>query len=260
MNLIRRILALGFMVLLPAAGLVSGALASTITVPGTANIFGAGHGTPPAPDSGGAGTLPILITLPADASYIQFDSITGSVIWDPGWPSNGAEGSTSGYGSTDISSYGGISGIAHSQRIMFLTGVFLTDATPADPAPARLSFTDASTSFASLSPLLDQTFYIGDGLTGHGSGAVQQFYVPQGATRLYLGFADSMNFHSSPGQYGDNSGQLTVNYTAVVPLDNSPTSWSRAAGDPGSWDLAGNWTSKAPTALSSPLKKSLFCR
>jgi len=247
MNRYRRFLTLGFIVLLPAAGLVPGADAGTVVVPGTANIFGAGHSTPPSPNGGGGGTLPILISLPSDVEYVQFDDITGAVIWDPTWPSNGAEGTTSGYGSTDISSYGGISGIAHSQRIMFTTGVFLSNAAPADPAPARLSFTDSSTSFTSLSPSLGQTFYIGDGLTGHGSGTIQQFYAPQGATRLYLGFADSLNFHYSPGQYGNNSGQLTADYTIVS--DNLPTYWKGTPGSPGLWGTAGNWTSQVPTAI-----------
>jgi len=45
-------------------------------------------------------------------------------------------------------------------------------------------------SFTSVSPLLQQVFWIGDALTGTGSGSVQQFFAPTGATRLFLGPLD----------------------------------------------------------------------
>ena len=38
--------------------LASAASAATVLIDGSASIFGAGHATPPAPASGGAGTLP----------------------------------------------------------------------------------------------------------------------------------------------------------------------------------------------------------
>ena len=75
-------------------------------------------------------------------------------------------------------------------------GVFETATGPAGgPPPATLDFTVIGTSFASLSPALNQVFYIGDGLTGDGSGSVQQFIVPLGATRLYLGCADAGGYN-----------------------------------------------------------------
>jgi len=97
--------------------------------------------------------------------------------------------------------------------------VFLTDATPADPAPTSLNFTnngtvgDIATSFTTLSPLLNQQFFIGDGLTGNGSGATQQFIVPNGATRFFLGFEDAGGYSGAPGQYQDNSGTLQASFT-----------------------------------------------
>jgi hypothetical protein len=62
--------------------------------------------------------------------------------------------------------------------------------------------------FPQLSPLIQQTFFIGNGRTS--SGAVQTFHVPAGATRLYLGFADAVSFVGTPCCYGDNSGSLTA--------------------------------------------------
>lgn len=71
-----------------------------------------------------------------------------------------------------------------------LVGVFVGAAVPIGTAPTGLVML-APNAFATLSPLLQQTFFIGDGLTGTGSGAVQQFVVPAGATRLFLGSSDA---------------------------------------------------------------------
>ncbi|HEY3242752.1 MAG TPA: hypothetical protein VGM03_05305 [Phycisphaerae bacterium] len=46
-------------------------------------------------------------------------------------------------------------------------------------------------------PGLRQPFFIGDGLTGTGSGAVQQFLVPDGATRLFLGTIDGCEWSNN---------------------------------------------------------------
>jgi len=106
---------------------------------------------------------------------------------------------------------------------MFLVGVFLTDATPADPAPARLDFT-SNDNFTSLTPLLGQTFFIGDGLTGTGVGARQQFTIPAAATRLFLGFADASFLRGNPGAYSDNAGSLTAAFqiTGGAPAAPAP--------------------------------------
>jgi hypothetical protein len=75
----------------------------------------------------------------------------------------------------------------------------------------------------SFTPLLNQTFFIGDGLTGTGAGNRQSFAVPSGATLLYLGFADGLDLGdythdlqntspATPGWYFDNTGAVTVAY------------------------------------------------
>jgi hypothetical protein len=68
----------------------------------------------------------------------------------------------------------------------------------------------------SLSPLLDQVFFIGDGLTGDGTGTVQDFYVPTGATELYLGISDACGYNGGPSCYGDNVGTFDVTYTPTL--------------------------------------------
>jgi hypothetical protein len=116
----------------------------------------------------------------------------------------------------DVSAFGagpanGISGYKGPANA--LIGVFLNNNVPTGPgAPATLDFT-GSNNFASLSPLLNQIFFIGDGLTGTGSGSVQDFIVPTGATRLFLASADAL------GASFDNTGSFDVKAsdTSAVP-------------------------------------------
>lgn len=92
-------------------------------------------------------------------------------------------------------------------------------ATPSQRRPARLDFRTLGTGFTELSPLLGQSFFIGDGLTGLGTGAQQQFHAPAGATRLFVGIVDGGFFgwfgppsDSAPGAYVDNSGSFSVDF------------------------------------------------
>ncbi len=221
----RRLAVLAFVLGLFVAAQSARVQAANLSVPGDANIFGAGHASPPQPQGGGAGTLPPGFSFPAGAGQVlTFSSVTGSVRIDfdqtPGG-SNGPDGGTV-YTRTDITSFGGISGVTHDQRTLFMVGVFLDGTEPVDPAPARLNFSDTALtgSFATLSPLLNQVFFIGDGLTGTGTGATQQFFVPSTATRLFLGFADSYTMSENtitgaPGFYADNDGSLSATFTVV---------------------------------------------
>ncbi len=102
----------------------------------------------------------------------------------------------------------GISGL--TAPINSLLGVFLTDAQPdGSPAPAALDFRPVSasfpgrlgTDFASLTPQLKQVFFIGDGMNAQAVG--QQFFVPEGATRFYLGTHDGFGWFN-------NSGAITI--------------------------------------------------
>ncbi len=180
-------------------------------VPATANIFGAGHDVPPMPASGGGGDLPPVWLLPAGASRIvTFSAVIGCVnpISDvgSGGKHNGPEGN--GVGRTDISSYGGISGIVYQHNEMFLVGVFLSDSEPGSEAPSRLEFSDGQ-HFELLEPELGQTFLIGNGV-GH------RYRAPAGATRLFLGFADADAFLGPPGLYSNNVGEVHATVEIVV--------------------------------------------
>jgi len=97
-----------------------------------------------------------------------------------------------------------------------LLGVFLGPAQPnlsAEPGVVLDFGTLASRDFASLSPLLKQPFFIGDGLRNDGL-TLQGFIVPVGATRLFLGTMDGYD-------WVNNAGSLDVSAAAVP----EPATW-----------------------------------
>ncbi len=192
--------------------------AATLTIDAIDNIYGAGHTTAPAPSGGGGGTLPPSFTIsPGAGQILTFSSITGSTVYFQGAGSQPCDSDGNPFVEVrDASSFGGIAGILTPTRFP-LVGLFLTDAEPIDPAPTRLDFTSpGGTSFTTLSPAIGQTFSVGDGLTGSGTGDVQQFNVPATATRLFLGFVDTHGDPGDgPGSYSDNTGSLTATFTIV---------------------------------------------
>ena len=89
-----------------------------------------------------------------------------------------------------------------------LIGVFVNTRVPSGgAAPRPIDFREVQ-NFQALSPLLNQVFFIGDGLTGTATGQLQRFTVPPGATNLFLAASDSLG-SSSDG----NSGKFTVTAT-----------------------------------------------
>lgn len=190
------------------------ATATTIntTVSGQANIWSAGHATAEAL-VGGAGTLAVLIEIPGghDGTLV-ISSVTGTIDYGACCVENGADGIATS-GAAPAMSYRGIAGVV-IPRGRFLAGVFLNDDEPVDPAPSQLDMSDGI-GFSILSPDLAQSFFIGDGLIGTDAGLAQIINIPEGATRLYLGFHDS--FQDLPGYFQDNTGSLTLAANFVVP-------------------------------------------
>jgi hypothetical protein len=160
------------------------------------------------PDRGGV--LPSKVTLATNTGVIEFHAIAGrsGCVREANY---GPDGGACVGGDTAIDAAGGISGIVAHDRSLFLVGVFIAGKPPEQPPPS-LDFTAKARgiSFVELAPELGQVFFVGDGLTGAGSGSRQRFRVPTGATHLYLGFADADTFQGRPGQYSDNSGGLRV--------------------------------------------------
>jgi hypothetical protein len=179
-------------------------------VSGQANIFGAGSDFAPGPGGESGGLVPPSVELPEGLSVITIPTITGKVSPMSALVGyNGAGGD--GKGATDITSYGGISGIVDRRNGMFLVGVFLTNEAPSTSAPKRLDFTKRER-FRTLAPDVGQTFFIGDGRG-------RTFRVPGGATRVFLGFADAYSdghfYQGHPGYYGNNGGHLCVQVKAA---------------------------------------------
>jgi len=180
---------------------------------------------------------------PGTVPAITFSSITG--LWtcssiNPVVPPYGPDGTTTGGCNNGTGRHinnpiGPFSGYDTTDFSGALAGMFLADSLPTSPPPPlRFYVSDSSqggiqTNFTSLSPVVGQVFFIGDGLTGTGTGATQVFQVPPTASRLYLGYVDSCNA-TVPGCYGDNSGSMAVSLAASCGYSISPMSQSFGAG------------------------------
>lgn len=200
--------------------LLASAEAATFTfvVPGTANPYLAGlpAGTSASSGDSAPANSPVPITGfdVSEGATFSF-SATGQVSLGVGLGPDPD-------GSTPINHTGtpenGFSNVTMPR--VSLLGVFLEDMPPtATPAPNALDFTsDASQNYTSLSPLLKQIFFIGDGVTDDGT--TQEIVAPTGATRLYLGTMDGFGWFNNSGEFnvavtGPASGPTTP---APIPL------------------------------------------
>lgn len=192
------------------------AKATTVNVDAQSNIFKASI------TGGGDGLDPVLTSFTAGAGQIlTFSSVAGLTNCCSSSALTLPDGEN---GSTNVNSSGGISGVV-APRTLFLAGVFVnTGNAPGGTAPDRLNYNGAlQVSDLSFSPLLNQTFFIGDGLTGNGIGDIQSFIVPTLADAFYLGFVDGGSFVGNPSFYNDNTGSLDAVFdigapTSVVPV------------------------------------------
>lgn len=203
-----------------------------MTVPATSNIFRAGtSNTTSYTTPSGQGTYPVqypgaLPSGPDPFLVLYFPNMTGSVSYNSAYASqysNGPDGLDTGPSGantlvgTTINSANGIAGISKANTIMFLVGVFLGAGAPSNhTGPAANNYNDGNTR-VDFHPVIGQTFFIGDGHTA--GGATQHFYVPNGAARLYLGFADGDTFNGAASWYGDNGGSFSVtsDFSGSVP-------------------------------------------
>ncbi len=81
-----------------------------------------------------------------------------------------------------------------------LIGVFLEDGQPDRfKAPELLDYKRLGLNFTSLAPELRQVFFIGTGATK--DGVTRRYLVPKGATRLYLGIMDSIQWSNNSGSF-----------------------------------------------------------
>ena len=149
-----------------------------------------------------------LFTYERGQSTDTVPTVTGQ-IGAAGSVDHGADGGESTFQRTDITPFNGLPGVRHDSRTLFLIGVFLPIGEGTTDDVDAVSGLDAVEETA---PALGQLFYIGDGQTP--AGVQQRFKVPEGATTMYLGFADASGFTGTPGSFDDNVGSLSVTVAA----------------------------------------------
>jgi hypothetical protein len=191
------------------AGVLHPAHAQTLKVDANYEISGAGYKSVTTSD--GTGALPHKIALPKGSSSMTFAIDGGSIT--KGRCTAPCITITGGNNYNDADGVG--VGVSASPA-------YSSPARPRAMLPASLDFNTIGTDFPSLSPVLQQLFFIGDGLTGDGTGSVQVFYVPSGAKSLYLGITDACNGTGQPSCYGDNTGDFIVSY-AISTTSGLPT-------------------------------------
>jgi hypothetical protein len=227
-------LIVGLLASVPAFGQLS--TFGPITVPSTAVIFDPDNVLSPDQLAALATTPPYsplpAVNVPNSLFVGQTVTFSASGLIDtpgccgPVYPTTNPDG-YQGNGA-NITSLGSISGFISPNRFPLL-GVF-TNGAPSGPPPAAYSYSAESLAQASFSPLLNQIFVIGDGLTGTGSGSTQVFNVPVTATELWLGYADATQFQGAPGRYGDNIGSVSVSVAVnTTPLEFVPITPCRLA-------------------------------
>jgi hypothetical protein len=204
-----------FLIVGSLIGFCNYARAGTVAVfaPGSANPYLAGmpNGTTAPGGDSAPNQSPLLVTglNISQASYLSF-SATGSASYD-GFNYYGPDGGPF----FSRGSENGISGLRVTASA--LIGVFLDSQLPTTtPAPINLDFEILTRDFLTFSPELKQVFFIGDGMTN--SSIVQKFYVPNGATQLFLGTADGFQWIGNGGGFNID---ITSYSQATVP---EPTS------------------------------------
>jgi hypothetical protein len=131
-------------------------------------------------------------------------SVTGSVDFG-GTPTDPPDGACAACAFYSLSTFIPLTGISNVVApVNALYGVFIGSGIPAGPAPSDLNFTGdggLGLDFTSLFPEVQQVFFIGDGLTGNGTGLTQQFIVPAGATRLFFGMLEGSGWSNNQGSF-----------------------------------------------------------
>jgi hypothetical protein len=178
--------------------------AQSILVPGTADLWLAGmpDGSTASSDDIAPDESPVLVTgisITSGSAYTF--SASGAVSRGDPLPLYGP------LGEPNISDHwsGAENGIANiTAPLCSFIGVFLGPDMPnLNPAPDALDFsTPASQDYLTLSPELQQPFYIGNGLAS--LVALHQVMAPPGATRLFIGTMDEYEWSNNEGSFNVN--------------------------------------------------------
>ena len=214
-------------------------------------LAGQPDGTAIGTDGSAPDQSPVLV---ADDTFFA----PGEVLTFRATGTAGADVSTDGpegySGETTYAARLGLSGLR--AKYASVVGVFLTDDMP-DPGatPPDLDFSPAGLGpdRTTLSPQLQQPFFIGDGRTT--GGVVQEFVVPDGATRLFVGVMDDDRWASNPG----DGFEVTVvsQRSAGLALDPSSgvVTWTPPA--VGEYRLEGAVTDDSDQARSTEFSRTI---
>lgn len=206
----------------------------TFVVPGDANPWLAGMpaGSTASGDSVPQPPVQVIGVNLLPGAYLTFTGVAGETSYSgdcPG-PQNcfGADGDVGGqteflsgspgFINRAVFGYGNENGVSDvTAPLGSLIGVYLGNSQP-DPnaAPSALDFRASAIglNFITLNPGLQQAFFIGDGLTALNE--TQRFFVPAGATRLYLGTMDGFGWTG-------NNGALTITASSAAPVPEPET-------------------------------------
>lgn len=241
-----------------------GSEAATVTVPGKSNLWLAGA-IAGATASTGQDNLtnatpfqvPNLVLTPGQTMTF---SATGNVSNDPeNLVTVGPDGGP--YLGFTFYKHEKENGIADVVApVNSLIGVFLDDSTP-NPIipPDGVDYSQgAGIDFTLTAPSLLKPFFIGDGKNSEGT--VQKFYIPPGATRLFLGSLDPSDQENNVGSFvvkingGANGGTNPGAALAVNAADftysvkNQPSTGTVVPGDVITYSLIVRNTGTAPAA------------
>lgn len=215
---------LGMSTIVAAGAMQAQSSAGLLFVSGNMDIYQSGgyhdgsNGVAPFAYNFPAGPRQVLAFSQIIGLWTCADGTPGATPWGPDGTGVSMANHCYGFGANIDSPVGPFSGYEATDFSGALVGVFLEDTLPGSAPPTlRFYASDASlggiqTDFEALSPSIGQVFFIGDGLTGTGTGRPQLFAVPAAATRLYLGYIDacSNTGPASPGCYTDNAGAVTA--------------------------------------------------
>ena len=190
-----------------------------ITVPGSANLWLAGQSDgvtasvgDVAPDHSPVLAADVEIVVGNWLSFTNVSGLTNSFGACPGPACFEADGDTAGTvsGTFFRRQELGVGGI--SAPLSSVIGVFLGSGVPFNPPATDLDFSSIGFDFLTLSPLVQQPFFIGNGKTS--GGVVQAFQVPLGATRLYIGTMDTFFGPTNTG-HNNNTGAILLDVSVV---------------------------------------------
>jgi hypothetical protein len=235
-NIVRAILLLGCWLISGAIGTAS----ATTIIDGTVTVHASDSIWDYNGSSSAGGTAPSGIIAVTGGDVLTFSNVTGSLTSSGGHACPSTHGCITTWSGVNINDADGLANPSNAKITNTAVGSVSGIVTPgagaligvfvnAEPAtgiqPPTLDFSaPGATGFTSLAPLVNQAFFIGDGLTGDGTGGQQTFTAPADAVELLLGVADACGYSGPFGCSYDNTGTFTLSYRVAATAVPEPAS------------------------------------